>query len=264
MTNSAQVELEKLRAALAGLEAQRALLGDAIVEPAIAALRHQLAELEAQQRTAHIEERRILTILFTDIVGSTAMGEKLDPEDWRELLGSILAMAAHQIRQHDGAVLQYQGDGLLALFGAETADERDPENAIRAGLAIQSVLASTLGNTSTSPTVQMRVGIHTGLVVLGDIGSEEKREFTALGDAMNVASRLQSAAPPGGVLISHDTYRHVRGVFVVAPQPPLTVKGKAEPIQTYLVNRAKPRPFRATSRGVYYGGAHSRATSANR
>jgi hypothetical protein len=98
--------------------------------------------------------------------------------------------------------------------------------------------------------VQLRAGIHTGLVVVGELGGTSHREFTASGDAMNLAARLQSAAPTGGILISHDTYRYVRGIFDLTPRPPLSVKGKSETIRTYLVRRAKPRPFRSVSRGV--------------
>ena len=87
-------------------------------------------------------------------------------------------------------------------------------------------------------------------MVVGELGEATHKEFTASGDAMNLAARLQSAAPPGGILISYDTYRYVRGVFDLTPCPPLTVKGKSEPLQTYLVRRAKPRPFRSVARGV--------------
>jgi class 3 adenylate cyclase len=88
----------------------------------------------------------------------------------------------------------------------------------------------------------MRVGIHTGLVVLGSIGSSVKHEYAGFGDPMNLAARLQGAAPTGGVIISHDTYRYVRGIFDLAPQPPIMVKGKSAPIQTYIVQRAGPAP----------------------
>lgn len=245
-TDSIQTELEKLRASITGLEAQRAVLGDAIVAPALDSLHEKIAALEAHVAAPPAEERRIVTILFSDIVGSTALAEKLDPEDWRGVVATIQGLAGTRIQHHDGSVVQYLGDGLLALFGAQTPSERDPENAIRAALDIQAGLASL----QTYPPIQMRVGLHTGLVVVGEMGSDAKREFTAIGDAMNLAARLQSAAPPGGVLISHDTYRHVRGVFDVTPQPPLSVKGKSEPIQTYVVRRAKPRPFRTVTRGV--------------
>ena len=278
-TNSIEAELKKLRAAVAGLEAQRAALGDEIVAPAIESLCDKIAVLEAQVAAvrAPAEERRVITILFTDVVGSTSLAEKLDPEEWREIVARLHTAVGDIIGRHHGQVAQYLGDGLLALFGAQDSNESDPENAIRAALDAQVEVGGgeledgdrklDVGGASStlharyagSPTsnlqppasnLQIRIGIHSGLVVVGDLGSEVKREFTATGDAMNLAARLQSAAPPGGVLISHDTYRHVRGIFDVAEQPPLTLKGKSQPIQTYLVRRVRPRPFRTVTRGV--------------
>lgn len=230
------------------LETQRATLGAAVVDPALAALRQQLAALETEvpAQSGPLEERRVITILFTDIVGSTALAHNLDPEEWRQTVAKLHSAIGTIIQGHHGMVAQYLGDGLLALFGAEASGERDPEHAILAALGAQSAITAWNG----APPIQIRVGIHTGLVVVGELGSDAKREFTATGDAMNVAARLQSAAPPGGILISHDTYQHVRGVFSVTPQPPLAVKGAPEPIQTYLVRRAKSRPFRTLARGV--------------
>jgi class 3 adenylate cyclase/predicted ATPase len=243
---SKQARLDQLRASLQILEAQRTLLGAAI-EPALDAVRQQITTLETELvAAAPAEERRIVTILFSDIVGSTALSEKLDAEDWRNLIAGVHAMGSRVIQKHAGLVLQYLGDGLLAIFGAPTPSERDAEQAIRAALDLQAGLAQL----HTEPQLHMRVGIHTGLVVLGAIGSEVKHEYTAIGDAMNVAARLQAAAPPDGVIISHDTYRYVRGVFDLTRQPPISVKGKSEPIQTYIVQRARPRPFRTVTRGV--------------
>jgi class 3 adenylate cyclase/tetratricopeptide (TPR) repeat protein len=248
MPYSLQTQLEQLYHSMAVLEAQRALLGDAVVEPALAGLRQQVAALQTQPAAdlTPVEERRILTILFADVVGSTALAEKQDPEEWRQIIAQIHATVGDIIANHNGAVVQYLGDGLLAFFGAKQAGERDPENAIRAALESQGALAKL----ETREKIKVRVGIHTGLVVIGELGAAAHKEYTATGDAMNLAARLQSAAPPGGILISHDTYRHVRGVFDVTPQPPLTVKGKSEPLQTFLVRRAKPRVFRVISRGV--------------
>ena len=248
MVESIQAQIEKLHGAINGLEVQRSILGDTVVNTALTALRKQLAELEEQVSAQAIpaEDRRMVTILFTDMVGSTSMAEKMDPEEWRQIVLKTHSAIGNAISAHHGSIAQYLGDGLLAFFGAREAGENDPENAIRAALDAQTAVTNLL----SEEHVQVRVGIHTGLVVVGELGADAHKEFTASGDAMNLASRLQSAAPTGGVLISHDTYRYVRGVFDVTPRPPLTVKGKSEPIQTYLVRRAKPRPFRTVARGV--------------
>jgi class 3 adenylate cyclase len=244
MVEPLRAQIDKLHASISGLEAQRSVLGDAIVDPALAALRQQLAALEEQAsaQAAPVEERRLVTILFIDMVGSTAMAEKLDPEEWRQVMAKLHAALGETVAAHHGTVAQYLGDGLLAFFGARESSESDPENAIRAALDGQAAVADE--------KVQLRAGIHSGLVVVGELGAAVHKEFTASGDAMNLAARLQSAAPPGGILISYDTYRYVRGVFDVTPRPPLMVKGKSEPLQTYLVRRAKPRPFRSMARGV--------------
>jgi class 3 adenylate cyclase/tetratricopeptide (TPR) repeat protein len=244
----AQEQREQLRRAMAVLEAQRATLGDAVVDPALAGLRQQLTALEAQHsaEAAPPEERRVISVLFSDIVGSTALAEQLDPEDWRHTVAAAHATVGQIIAEHHGSVAQYLGDGVLAWFGVPQPSENDPERAVRAALALQSGIAEL----KTNARIALRVGIHTGLVVIGELGSEAKKELTATGDVMNVAARLQAAAPPGGILISRETYRDVRGLFTVTPQPPLAVKGKAEPLQTYLVRGAKPHPFRTVTRGV--------------
>ncbi|NJD60495.1 MAG: adenylate/guanylate cyclase domain-containing protein [Anaerolineae bacterium] len=248
MAESLQAQLEKLRLSIKGLEAQRLALGDEVVEPALAALRQQETVLEAQLavQAVPVEERRMVTILFIDMVGSTAMAEKMDPEEWRQVVSRLHTSMGAAINSHHGSIAQYLGDGLLAFFGSRQASENDPENAIRAALDIQ----AAADNQNFPEKIQLRAGIHTGLVVVGELGDATHKEFTASGDAMNLASRLQSAAPPGGIMISNDTYHYVRGVFDLTPQPPLTVKGKREPVLTYLVRRANPRPFRSVTRGV--------------
>jgi len=248
MAESVRVQIETLRASINGLEAQRGVLGDEVVNPALAALRQQLVALEQEAAavTVPAEERRMVTILFMDMVGSTSMAERLDPEEWREVVKTLHTTLGEAITAHHGEVAQYLGDGLLAFFGSKKASEDDPENAIRAALDGQAAMA----NLPSKEKVQLRAGIHSGLVVVGELGVAAHKEFTASGDAMNLAARLQSDAPPGGILISHDTYRYVRGVFDLTPRSPLTVKGKSEPLQTYLVRRAKPRPFRRAARGV--------------
>jgi class 3 adenylate cyclase/predicted ATPase len=250
MADTIENQIEKLRQGIAALELQRGLLGEATVDTLLAPVRKELAALEAlqtsEQEYPFREDRRILTILFMDIVGSTTLAEKMDPEDWREVISQVHALSGRAIQAQGGMVLQYLGDGILAIFGAQTFRESDPENAVRAAMEIH----SKLGAHPFDLQIQMRAGIHTGLVVLGELGSEAKRELTATGDAMNLAARLQSAAPLGGVLISHDTFRFVSGIFEMGKQSPFTVKGKSDPIQTYQVIRARPRRFQISHRGV--------------
>lgn len=250
MRDSIESQIEKLRQGIAALELQRGLFGDATVDTLLVPVRKELAALEASQAAEREplarEDRRILTILFMDMVGSTSLAEKMDPEDWREVIAQVHALAGRAIQDHGGMVLQYLGDGILAVFGAQTFRENDPENAVRAALDIQSKLEAL----QFEPRIQMRAGIHTGLVVLGELGSEARRELTATGDAMNLAARLQSAAPAGGVLISRQTFQFVSGIFEIEKQPPLTVKGKSEPLQTFLVSGVRPRRFQTIHRGV--------------
>jgi class 3 adenylate cyclase/tetratricopeptide (TPR) repeat protein len=248
MGESIQAKIDQLHNAINGLEAQRGVLGDETVNSAVTALREKLTLLKGQASSQVVpaEERRLVTILFIDMVGSTGRAEKLDPEEWRQLIARFHTALGETITAHHGTIAQYLGDGLLAFFGSKESSEQDAENAIRAALEGQATVTALL----SVEKVQLRAGIHSGLVVVGELGEASHKEFTASGDAMNLAARLQSAAPPGGILISHDTYRYVRGVFDVTPRPPLTVKGKGEPIQTYLVRRAKPRPFRSITRGV--------------
>jgi class 3 adenylate cyclase len=186
---SKPVQLNQLRASLKVLETQRTLLGDAL-EPVLAAVCQQIAALEAELTTASIEERRIVTILFSDIVGSTALAEAMDAKDWQNIVAAMHTMGGRTIQEHSGLVLQYLGDGLLVIFGALTPSECDAEETIRAALDLQAGLAEL----PSQPPLQMRVGIHTGLIILGSIGSAAKHQYTASGDTLNLAARLQSAA----------------------------------------------------------------------
>lgn len=198
-------------------------------------------------------ERRIVTILFSDVKGSTAMAEDLDPEEWLEIMDGAFGLLIEPVFRYEGTLARLMGDAILAFFGAPIAHEDDPERAIRAALEIvagSSDYAARLEEERGISGFAVRVGINTGLVVVGEVGSDLRVEYTAMGDAVNLAARMEQAAPPGSILISHDTYRHVRGVFDVRQLEPLTVKGRAEAVQTYLVQQAKTRAFYKPSRGV--------------
>ncbi len=234
---------EQLEQAIIHMEAQRAALGDAAADAAIAGLRQKLDALDSQPAE---QQRKQATVLFADVSGFTAMSETMDAEDVADTMNALWENIDRAITDCGGLVDKHIGDAVMALWGTEEAREDDPERAIRGALAMQSELAAFRDERKVQ--LAMRVGINTGPVLLGDVGTTG--EFTAMGDAVNLASRLEHAAPVGGILISHDTYRHVRGVFDVQQQEPLKVKGKVEPIQTYVVQRAKPRSFRMATRGV--------------
>lgn len=256
-------EREQLEQAIITLEAQRALLGDAVVNAALSPMREKLAALNAlapdQSRASReTQQRKQVTVLFADVSGFTAMSELMDPEEVSATMNALWLRLDSAIIAYGGRIDKHIGDAVMALWGAPTAREDDPEQAIRAALAMLGEL-STFSETPpwahSGPTatdhpinLKMRIGINTGPALLGQVGITG--EYTAMGDAVNLASRLEHAAPVGGILISHDTYRHVRGIFDVLPQAPLAVKGKAELVQTYVVRSVKPRAFRVSTRGV--------------
>jgi predicted ATPase/class 3 adenylate cyclase len=242
-------EIQKLMQGIAALEAQRTILGESVVETALAPLRKRLATLRAYTQTE--QQRKLVTVLFADISGFTTLSENLDAEDLSELMNAIWQKLDATILNFGGHIDKHLGDGVMAFWGAETAREDDPELAVRAALEMQQILqAQAYGYPAVmaSSALKMRIGINTGPVLLGALGTQG--EYTAMGDAVNVAARLEQAAPVGGILISHDTHRHVSGVFEVLEREPFTVKGKSEPIQTYLVERVRPRVFHSGSRGV--------------
>lgn len=242
-------ELKNLEHTIAALENQRSILGDMVVDAALAPLRARLAEL--QTRVAG-EQRKLVTILFADLVGSTPMTEALDPEDVREILNTYFARWNTHIQENSGVVEKYIGDAVMAVFGLATAREDDPERALRAALAMQHSLAD-LNQTFEQDwgiELSMRVGVHTGQVVISTLDERQGQEFVVVGEAVNLASRLQSHAPPDALIISHDTYQLVRGVFEVRPLEKQQVKGFSEPVQPYLVLREKPRAFRMGRRGL--------------
>ena len=240
---------EQIESAIAALDAQRGVLGDLIADMAIAPLRDKLA---AAQALARRSEQRLkpVTVLFMDVVGSTEMSHQLDPEDVHAVMDGVLERLTAIVEAQQGRVLQYAGDSLLAVFGADQAHEDDAESGVRAGLAIieeAPKFAARLQARYGLAGFNLRVGINTGLVLLG--GGVDG-EGSIRGITVNIAARMEQTAPAGALRISHDTYRHVRGVFDVTQEPPITVKGIAEPVRSYIVHRAKPRAFRVPNRGV--------------
>jgi class 3 adenylate cyclase/tetratricopeptide (TPR) repeat protein len=242
-------ETDSIKHAIAALEAQRPLLGDAVVDTALAPLREKL---ELLQPRPSAEQRKLVTVLFADLVGFTAFSEHMDPEDVREIVNAYFTRWTTCIERCGGVVEKFIGDAVMAVFGLSTSREDDPESAVRAALEMRQALVelNNKNRESWGHQLEMRVGIHTGTVMVSFLGERKGQDFVVVGDTVNLASRLQSVAPSGGILISHDTFRHVRGSFDVQILNPVKVKGKEEPIQAYQVIQARRRSFRGPTRGV--------------
>jgi class 3 adenylate cyclase/predicted ATPase len=184
-------------------------------------------------------ERRQLTVLFSDLVGSTAMATRLDPEDWRDVVSAYQVACASAVERFGGYVAQYLGDGLVVYFGYPTAHEDDPLRATRAGLGIIEALAELEPRLARHAVrLVARVGVHTGRVVVGEVGSSGRRETLAHGDTTNLAARLQEVALPGTVVLSAATFRLVRGHFVTEELGVHALKGIAKPVAVYRAVRA--------------------------
>jgi class 3 adenylate cyclase/tetratricopeptide (TPR) repeat protein len=194
-------------------------------------------------------ERRVVTMLFCDVRGSTSMAEQLDPEEWTDVMNAAYEHLIAPVYRYEGTVARLMGDAILAFFGAPTAHEDDPQRAVMAGLEIVSSVATFRDGLAEERGLDLnvRVGINTGPVVVGEVGSELRREYTAMGDAVNVAARMEQTAEPGTVRITEETYRLVGDLFDVEPLGEIPVKGKRRPVAAYrvLARLAEPWKVRA-------------------
>jgi class 3 adenylate cyclase len=182
-------------------------------------------------------ERRQLTVLFCDLVDSTILAHHLDPEDLREVVRAYQDACAKVIARFDGYIAQYLGDGLLVYFGYPRAHEDDAQRAVRAGLGMVEAIGQL--NTHLTPVrgvqLAVRLGIHTGLVVVGDVGGGSRQEQLALGDPPNIAARLQGIAAPNTLVISAATFQLLGGFFACQPVGTPLLKGAAQPLAVYRV-----------------------------
>jgi class 3 adenylate cyclase/tetratricopeptide (TPR) repeat protein len=189
-------------------------------------------------------ERRTVTMLFCDVTGSTAAAERLDPEEWTEIMNGAFEHLIRPVYRYEGTLANLMGDAILAFFGAPLAHEDDPERAVLAGLDIIREVQSYKAQVKRQWGIDfdVRVGINTGLVVVGAVGSDLQVQYTAMGDAVNVAARMEQTAVPGTVQISEETQRQVERLFAFEELGGIEVKGKAEPVASYRVTAALARP----------------------
>ena len=207
-------EREKLEQAIAIQESLRGTIPDEVIDVAITALRRQIADLKPVQSN---EQRKHLTILFAGLSGFTAQTELMDAEDLSQIMSVYYDVITPPIQKYGGIIEKRVGDTVLVAFGLPKAHENDPENSIRAALEMQQSLV-TLNERMESEwgfRLSMRIGINTGPVIARYNASGQERDFSIIGSTVNIVNRIEKIAPDDGVLISHDTYLHVRGVFQV-------------------------------------------------
>jgi class 3 adenylate cyclase/tetratricopeptide (TPR) repeat protein len=198
----------------------------------------------ARAQDAMVGERRVITMLFCDVKGSTAAAEKVDPETWTDIMNGIFEFMIRPIYKYEGTVPRLMGDAILAFFGAPIAHEDDPQRAVLAGLEIQEGIKAYAEEIRLKHGLEfaLRVGINTGLVVVGAIGSDLRMEYTAIGDAINLAARMEQTAVPGTIQISEETHKLVAPFFDFEALGEVEVKGKAAPIKTFRPLGAKKNP----------------------
>jgi class 3 adenylate cyclase/tetratricopeptide (TPR) repeat protein len=209
--------------------------------PAAYTPRH-LAERILTTRTALEGEHKQVTVLFCDIANSTPLAEGVGPERMHALLNGFFELALAEVHRFEGTINQFLGDGFMALFGAPLAHEDDARRAVGAAVAIRRALRDRRSyGPGPGAELAVRIGLNTGVVVVGSIGDNLRMDYTAVGDTTNVAARLQQAAAPGEIVIAEATARLVRSDVRLAPAGALSVKGKSDPVIAYKVLGLAPR-----------------------
>jgi class 3 adenylate cyclase len=214
-----------------------------------------LADKIMSARSSLEGERKLVTVLFADVANYTSMSEKLDPEEVRQVMDGCFQVLLDEIHRYEGTINQFTGDGAMALFGAPVAHEDHAQRACYAALAIQRALEGYGDRVRKECGVdfKMRVGLNSGPVIVGSIGNDLKMDYSAVGDTVNLASRMESTARPGAALVSENTYRMARDFFEFQPLGKLKVKGKEEPVAAYellRVGEAATRFEAAVARGL--------------
>ena len=210
--------------------------------PASYTPRH-LAERILTTRAALEGEHKQVTVLFCDIANSTPLAERVGPERMHALLNGFFELALAEVHRYEGTINQFLGDGFMALFGAPLAHEDDARRAVSAAVAIRRALRDRRSYAGLGPGAELtvRIGLNTGLVVVGSIGDNLRMDYTAVGDTTNVAARLQQAAAPAEILVAEATARLVRGDVRLAAAGAMDVKGRSEPVVAYKVLGLAPR-----------------------
>ena len=214
-----------------------------------------LAEKILTTRSAIEGERKLVTVLFADVANYTAISEMRDPEEVHEIIDGCFKILMNEIHRYEGTINQFTGDGIMAIFGAPVAHEDHAQRACYAALAIQKALAGYAGRLKKEYDIEfkMRIGLNSGLVVVGAIGDDLRMDYTAVGDTTNLAARMEQEARPGSIFISKNTYMIAKDYFEFLPLGELEVKGKNKPQEGYeliRVGKEKSRLKALAARGL--------------
>ncbi len=198
-----------------------------------------LADKILTTRSSMEGERKLVTVLFADVADFTSMSEKLDPEEVHEIMDGCFRILMDEIHKYEGTINQFTGDGVMALFGAPVAHEDHAQRACRAALSVQKTLGEYGDRVRKDYGVafKMRMGLNSGPVIVGAIGDDLRMDYTAVGDTTNLASRMEGLSPPGGVMVSRNTYRLAKDYFEFHPLGKIKVKGKEEPQEAFELIR---------------------------
>jgi len=199
-----------------------------------------LADKILDSRNSIEGERKLVTVLFADVANYTSMTEKLGPEEVHQIMDGCFKVLMDEIHRYEGTIDKFTGDGVMALFGAPLAHEDHAQRACYAALAIQKAMAEYGDKIEKDCGVEfrMRIGIDSGHVIVSSVGSDLKMDYTAIGDPVNLASRMETNAKPGTVLVSADTFKIARDFFKFEPLGKVEVKGKEEPLEAYQLIEA--------------------------
>jgi class 3 adenylate cyclase len=245
-------EIAELRTAIARLESEHSAQAGRGTDASLVLLRSQLAQLlssAAPGPAANLEsERKVVTILFADISGFTALSETMDPEGARELLDAYFHRMSPIVQKYGGTIEKFIGDEIMALFGAPVASENDAECALRT--ALEMLEEFTRFNTERELNLGVHFGINSGLVIAGCLGVQGQEQYAVTGDAVNVAARLRGAADQKQIFVGLDTYRLTSALFEFEKLPPLPVKGKAKPLEIYRLIHNKSSSSAGETPGV--------------
>ena len=233
------------------LEGQRSLLGDGAVDTAIKALQSQLQELtKAEKLEEQPGERKLITVMFADLSGFTAMSAAMDPEDVRNLVNSTFEKLAQVILKYGGFIEKYIGDEIMAMFGAPLSYEDHAERSLHAALEMMEVLEEF--NQARGTVLGLHIGINTGKVVTGMIGGGVQQQYGVTGDTVNLAARLKHASTTGEIFVSHNTYQQTNKIFEFAEIPAIPMKGINRPVQLFQLTGKKSIPEPKYSVGAGY------------